>query len=41
MNGRLLTWLDLPCADLARAQAFYKTLLGARGPGRRLSLIHI
>ena len=31
MNGRLLTWLDLPCADLARAQAFYKALLGARG----------
>ena len=31
MSGRLLTWLDIPCADLARAQAFYKLLLGARG----------
>jgi len=31
MTGRLLTWLDIPCADLARAQAFYKALLGPRG----------
>ncbi len=33
MSARLLTWLDLPCADLARAQAFYRAVLG---PGARV-----
>ncbi len=26
--NRLITWLDLPAADLARAQVFYRALLG-------------
>ncbi len=26
--NRLITWIDLPAADLARAQVFYRALLG-------------